>query len=169
MSEVKNDLYVFPNDKYANAQSLEEMLTDEEKKEMTDRPIGTINFTAEQFAIRDQIGKKLNTLFYRDAFKNCPDIAKGYLTHPIHKFYTNDSDVKRRIVGMSITDSGKLVADTVTAMTLFNNRTVGGCLIDELNLINYWNSEQLSFLKSGLINHVHIFLDPIGVISVILE
>lgn len=141
-----------------------EALSPEEARELEERPVGTVTpFSPEQLALRIAIAHKISAHTILDAQQHAPELAPLYAQFPCFKFYTDlDGEACRRVHGFCLYGDGDYGAHTVRAMHMFNNSTLGGVPLDELRALDEWSPKQLEFLRSGLVRHAGLFLDPLG-------
>lgn len=143
-------------------------LLTEEKNELHVRPIGTSFFTEEQILVRQAIAKKICHHFMEVDTSLTLESREVYNKVPMWKFYMA-GNVMKRVYGVCLcqvsNDKNEYRAHTVTAMSGFLNKTVGGTPISELVVLETWPEEQLIILKSGFIPDAFIFLDPLGFIA----
>lgn len=142
-------------------------LTPDEKQELAERPLNNPavvqHFTPEQMAVRQEIGKFLTKKTYQDALEKSPDLAPFYLTHPPYLFYSN----RKRLFGILKTEEGEVRAHTVKAMVMFNNQTVGGTSLNDMEGTTSWSAEDYEFFTSGMVPTPAVFTDPLGFLYLI--
>lgn len=144
-------------------------LSEEELTEIRKRPVSgnPQEFTLAQWAVRVQIGHKLNELSTADALVSpeTASLAPLYDQYPPWKFYTDEAgEAIWRIRGFAQHADGTHCAHTVRAMIMFNNCAVGGVPLTEIRPLDAWSPRQLEFLQSGMIVGAGGFLDPLGYI-----
>ena len=134
--------------------------------ELAERPLGTQQrLTAEQHALRIEVGKITTRLVYEDCLRTQPHLAPLYLKHPPYLFYTTgdgDSGPRMRIFGWGSTPEGEPRAHVVSAHLVVNSVLMGGIAEVDLVAMTQWRDSDEQFLRSGLVPDAGAFLDPLG-------
>ena len=147
------------------------VISPEVKQELKERPIRSeyTKFTEEQFALRLQHAKDICEWFTNVDATMTTEMKAIYQKYPMWCFYTDKENkvTKKRSFGVSISPSRGEILDTVCAMMLFDNITVGGTEASTLEKVDRWTKDQISHLQMCA-NPGH-FIDPLGFLPVVME
>lgn len=153
MIQIARSLFVFP-------------INDAGRGELKVRPIGDPHavFAPEQLRLRQRIGACGVLCAFDDAVaRGYPDLAWGYLTHPVYLFYTSKRSFclnLYRVYGMCETKDGEKRATVLAAHLGLNFKTT--MPLDDLVPLRQWSEAQLTWLQSGMAPDSWVFLDPLG-------
>lgn len=120
-------------------------------------------FTEAEFQERLRVAKKLCASWSSDPRSGMTDEQRRiYEQYPMWGFYLVDG-LPKRVFGIAGIDGrGDAYLETVSAMMMLNNRTMGGTPGHELQRVDRWPQEAIDRLKCGAIIRPEIYLDPLG-------
>lgn len=140
-----------------------------ERAEVNARPIDPqrrTDFTDEQFALRESIGKKLLDHVLRTDESITPEVRRGYEECPTWAFYTSEPHGKglpRRVFGVFTVEDetkGKSIhLHAVSSHMLWNNIIVGGLPLEETRALRV----PRLYMKNVFLGATPgLFIDPLG-------
>lgn len=140
-----------------------------ENKEFVDelkaRPIGSVKsrLTPAQLSLRRRISMAYQAGGLEEQ-PPTPEAARIYQENPMGAFYMTKSEPPqaKRAFGVAQSNVGSDRLCTITAMVAFNNVTLGGTAVSDLQPVDDWPDDIYERFETGFYQQPEIFLDPLG-------